>query len=165
MMNRMKAAWLAFLHPELVEIKDFLTEALMPKEFNKLAKRIVSRAQKGKQVVSLVYVDLDGLKQVNDTWGHKAGDCFLKELARAIFANIRPFDICARKHGEGGDEFILLLPGASLDGAETVARRIQEDFSDFSWGIAQLEGDNDSIELMIERAEQAMYRQKRAKKP
>lgn len=161
-MNRIRAAWIAFLRPELIGAKDPLTGALIPREFTQLAKRLISRAQKGGQIISLVYIDADGLKEVNDVWGHSAGDRFIKKLSQAIFINIRPLDLCARKY-EGGDEFILLLPDASLNDAEKVVRRIQESFPDFSWGVTQLEED-DSIEHMTERAEQAMYKQKREKK-
>ncbi len=163
MIRRVRAAWLAFLRPELLEIRDPLTGALMPKEFTRLAERIISRAQKGGQIISLVYIDADGLKEINDTWGHKAGNRFIKELAQAILANIRPLDICARRHGQGSDEFVLLLPDASLNDAEKVVRRIQEVFPDFSWGMTQLRDKDDSIEYMIERAEQSMYLQKKRK--
>ena len=164
MIRRIKAAWLAFLSPELMESKDLLTGAFLSREFTQLARKVISRAQKDEQAISLVYIDADGLKEVNDIWGHGAGNYLIKELARAIFANIRPLDICLRQHGECGDEFVLLLPDATLDNAEKVARRIQNNFPGFSWGVTQLEGENDSIELMIERAEQAMYEQKEEKK-
>jgi len=163
MKKRIKAAWLAFLHPELLT-RDFLTGALTPREFTRLAKRVISRAQKGGQIISLVYIDADGLKKINDTCGHEAGNDFIKELAQAIFTNIRPFDICVRQHGECSDEFVLLLPDASLNDAERVVKRIQEVFPDFSWGATQLEDKEDSIGHMVERAEFLMYYQKKTKK-
>lgn len=164
MRKRIRAAWSAFLRPELLEIRDPLTGALMPKEFSRLANRIIYRAQKGGQIISLAYIDADGLKGVNDTWGHKAGDFLIKELARAILTNLRPFDVCARQYGEGGDEFVILLPGASLNDAEKVVKRIQREYPHFSWGVTQLRDEEDSIECMVERAERLMYCQKKEKK-
>jgi len=159
MIERLKSAWLAFCHPELLDVKDPLTGALTPREFRRLAKRIINRSQKGGELLSLVFIDSDGLKKINDTKGHPAGDVFLKKLAEAIFANIRPFDICSRRHGDGCDEFILLLPGADLIAAKKVAERINQSFTQFSWGATTLES-KDVLENMVARAEKEMYKQK-----
>ena len=162
MIERLKSAWLAFCRPELLDVKDPLTGALTPREFRRLAGRTINRSQKGGELLSLVLIDSDGLKKINDTHGHSAGDAFLKKLAEAIFVNIRPFDICSRRYGEGCDEFILLLPGADSIAAKKVAERINQSFSQFSWGATTL-GPEDVLEDMVARAEKEMYKQKMQK--
>ena len=64
-------------------------------------------------------IDLDRLKQINDTYGHPAGDAFLKKLYRVIKANLREIDTFARY---GGDEFIVLLPETGLVGGQESSR-------------------------------------------
>ena len=70
-------------------------------------------------------IDLDGYKQLNDTFGHQLGDQLLVVAARAITTNLRKMDVAARY---GGDEFVLLLPRAATDEAGRVVNRIREDF-------------------------------------
>jgi len=164
MRKRIKAVLLVLRHPELLEIKDPLTGALTWKEFLRIADRVLNRFKENKEVISLLFLDADGLKTVNDTQGHRAGDLFIQKFAEAILTNIRPLDICGRRHGDGGDEFVLLLPGANLDNAEWVTQRIQKVFSNFSWGATSLGDKGDTLEFMIERAEALMYRQKMAKR-
>jgi len=67
-----------------------------------------------------------------------------------------------RWHGENGDEFILLLPGARFDEAQKVICRIKQSFSFFSWGIIELTSADD-LESAVQRAEELMYRHKRIK--
>jgi len=74
-------------------------------------------------------------------------------------------DICARWHGDAGDEFILVLLDVNLRDAIKVVRRIQKVFPRFSWGITQSGlDDSDTLESMIDLAETRMYRQKNKKK-
>lgn len=164
-MERIKAAWIAFLHPELVTIRDPLTGALTRKEFNRLAERIIKRAKISGEGLVLLYLDIDGLKKTNDTGGHLAGDKMIKDFVNAIFANTRPSDICARWHGEGGDEFVLLLPNTRWsNGVITTAVRIENIFPNFSWGATiLLDNRDDTLDDMVKRAEELMCLSKRAK--
>jgi diguanylate cyclase (GGDEF)-like protein len=70
-------------------------------------------------------IDLDGYKQLNDSFGHTVGDQLLAVAGRVIAANMRKMDVAARY---GGDEFVLLLPHASAQDAEQVMRRIRDEY-------------------------------------
>ena len=160
MKKRIKAAWLAFLHPEIGEIRDPLTGALKRENFPRAANRELARAQRGNQPLCLIFLDVNNLKKRNDEGGHKAGGRYLKKFAKNIINHIRPYDLLARW---GGDEFILLLPNASALAAETVIRRAYERFPNFSWGISGW-NKKESLELLITRADKKMYRMKKNKR-
>ncbi len=76
------------------------------------------------QALSLLLLDLDGLKQLNDTWGHLAGDAALAAVGKVLLGSLRGHDVVART---GGDEFAMLLPDTDLAGAERVALRLLGD--------------------------------------
>jgi len=115
---------------------------------------------------SLLYLDLDGLKEVNDSLGHEAGDCLLAEFAARVHACTRGPDLFARL---GGDEFALLLPETDLAGAQDVARRIMEALRDpvrigdaqvacgVSIGIAQQPLHGAELKDLLQAADRAMY--------
>ena len=71
--------------------------------------------------VSVLFVDVDGMKDVNDTYGHQAGDALLVELARLLSASCRDSDVVARY---GGDEFVVLMSDTDAAGAAAVARKV-----------------------------------------
>jgi diguanylate cyclase (GGDEF)-like protein len=84
-MNRLKAAWTAFKDPEVVDVRDQLTGALNRKTFIRIAERELSRALRVEALpFSLVFVDLDNLKEVNDLHGHRAGDEMIKTFAGKV---------------------------------------------------------------------------------
>lgn len=82
-----------------------------------------SRAQRDKSPVSLLLVDIDHFKRINDTWGHAIGDRVLRLIAESLRTQARAGDMIARL---GGEEFVLLLPNTGPVGADLLARRIQE---------------------------------------
>jgi diguanylate cyclase (GGDEF)-like protein len=83
--------------------------------------RVAARSYRFGEPVSLLLVDVDGLKSINDRWGHMAGNAALRQVARIVRERKRAEDLAARW---GGDEFVLLLPGADVPAAERVAREI-----------------------------------------
>lgn len=83
--------------------------------------RAVSRSHRFREPISLLLVDVDGLKEINDRWGHLEGNGALRHVARLVRERKRAEDLAARW---GGDEFVLLLPGADASAAERVAREI-----------------------------------------
>lgn len=126
------------------------------------------RARRYHRPLSIIMLDLDGLKAINDTYGHPAGDAALKLVANAIRNSIRRVDMPARF---GGDEFIILLPEVERDIALQIAERIcskiqpseeQKDMFSVSGGVAQLRDDHASAEDFVRSADQALYRAKRA---
>ena len=82
----------------------------------------VQRAERRDSTVALLMIDLDDFKQVNDTYGHAAGDGTIRAAATIIRRSVRPFDICTRY---GGEEFAVVMPDSSASIAETVAERIR----------------------------------------
>ncbi|PKO00953.1 MAG: hypothetical protein CVU42_02215 [Chloroflexi bacterium HGW-Chloroflexi-4] len=149
-------------------IMDPLTEIYNRRIFFDVANREIVRSIRYHNPFSVVMIDLDRLKQVNDTYGHPAGDAVLKEAVRVITANLREIDTFARY---GGDEFIVLLPETGLVGGQKVADRIMaagdqtlytfKDFEipvAFSAGVAEFEfeGDHD-IDDVVARADKELY--------
>lgn len=114
--------------------------------------------------------DLDNFKDVNDTYGHEAGDAVLKEVATRLDETLREYDFCARW---GGEEFLVLLPGLDADRAVDVVERIRQHIScrpviwgehslpvALSFGVAIKQGDEDPDSL-VSRADIALYQAKR----
>jgi diguanylate cyclase (GGDEF)-like protein len=80
-------------------------------------------ARRNSRVYSLVLIDIDDFKRLNDTYGHLAGDDYLKRLSFVISQSLREQDICGRV---GGEEFLIILPETQLEGALNLANRIRE---------------------------------------
>jgi diguanylate cyclase (GGDEF)-like protein len=112
---------------------DSLTGLLNHRAFYQTAGIEVDRARRYGHPLSMIYIDLDGFKQLNDRQGHMAGDRALLAVARAIQGNVRTSDIVARL---GGDEFGVVLPEASVDAAQAVAAKLQRVVTD---GTAQVD--------------------------
>jgi diguanylate cyclase (GGDEF)-like protein len=121
---------------------------------------------------AVYFVDLDGFKQVNDSYGHQAGDVLLVEVARRLRAALRESDTVARI---GGDEFtVLTSPLENEEGAEVVARKLlaacaspiplgeRELDVRCSVGVARYPDDGDTADALMARADAAMYEAKRA---
>ena len=126
------------------------------------------RARRYKRPLSLIMIDMDGLKGINDTYGHPAGDAALKMVADVIRSQIRRVDMPARF---GGDEFVVLLPEVELNLAVKIAERIcdkikptaeHDDMFSVSGGVAQLRDDHASAEDFLRAVDDALYRAKRA---
>lgn len=111
---------------------------------------------------TLVAIDLDGFKQVNDTRGHAAGDQLLREFGDALRAGLRTGDEVARL---GGDEFVLVLAGTSPAEADQVLDRLRG-ATPIVWAAGAVEWRADEpFELALARADAALYEQKRAARP
>lgn len=132
----------------------------------------VSRARRYNLAFSLLMIDIDHFKWVNDSHGHPAGDAVLKSLAKILNGQVRQVDIAARY---GGEEFAIILPETNIDGARIVGERIRTAVANspflinnkkkvgvtVSIGIACFPQCAQSIELLIERADQALYTAKK----
>ncbi len=104
-------------------IRDPLTNAFNRRYFEECLDREFAAAGRHAWPLSVVFVDLDRFKQVNDTYGHQAGDAALKKVAGVLAGALRDTDIVARY---GGDEFVLLLPGTDVEHAIEVGTRVCE---------------------------------------
>jgi diguanylate cyclase (GGDEF)-like protein len=134
--------------------------------------REFTRARRYRRPLSLIYLDLDGFKSINDRFGHIFGDEILRGAALAMRAVLRSTDLLARI---GGDEFAVLLPETSLEGAQRVSNKLRKALIAYSrrhgpWipsltfcaGIGQLRNDDQSIDDLLARSDEAQYRAKDA---
>ncbi|HML01592.1 MAG TPA: diguanylate cyclase, partial [Acidimicrobiales bacterium] len=112
--------------------------------------------------VTVVAVDLDGLKRINDTEGHAAGDAALLALVRAFYSAHRDEDTVFRV---GGDEFVILLPFTSVDAAQSLMLRIQgAGAPEFTWGAAGFPGAGAEAAALVEAADQDLYRRRQGRR-
>ena len=137
--------------------------------------RELARAERLKSEVSLMVMDLDNFKEINDSHGHHVGDRALCEVARVLRAAIRPYDICVRY---AGDEFIVVLSGCGADEAEQKRQELQKGIDDvyfearpgkrlpigISVGTAVFPQDGESYEALLATADSRMYQDKAARK-
>ena len=147
---------------------DFLTGAANGRRFFEIAGVEIKHAGRHNHAFTLVYLDLDGFKEVNDRLGHNAGDDVLKKVAQTIQANIRATDCVARL---GGDEFAVLLSQTDYDSAarylEKMTGQLSETMRQNGWNITFSIGAMTYIRLpisiddMIRRADDLMYSAKR----
>ena len=145
---------------QLMAVTDDLTGAHNRRAFEEHFAGAQSRFARYRQPFSLILLDMDRFKQINDTWGHLAGDRALKTLAEIVRRQIRPTDVISRW---GGDEFAVLvecgLPEA-LDVANRiralVSRELHEYSSTVSAGVAEHRED-DTLDTLIRRADRALY--------
>lgn len=112
----------AAYHDEIYRLTtvDGLTQVYNRRYFEETLEREISRCNRYNRALSLVLIDIDRFKRINDTFGHLAGDYVLKQLAGTIRPKIRREDVFARY---GGEEFALLLPEIELDGAQKLAEK------------------------------------------
>jgi diguanylate cyclase (GGDEF)-like protein len=114
-----------------------------------------------KQSLTLGFVDIDHLKETNDSLGHAAGDQLLRGTAASIRAHLRSYDLIIRF---GGDEFLCALLGVTKAEAANRFLLMNADLAEtqqasFSVGLAELEAD-DALEVLIARADEALYKEK-----
>ena len=133
---------------------------------------LVGRASHGGASVAVLVMDIDHFKAVNDGFGHDAGDEVLVEFAVRLATNVRAVDLPCRM---GGEEFVVVMPGASLEAAESVAERIRRDVAaapfrvlggreqltvTISIGVAATTGQGDTPESLLKRADEGVYEAK-----
>ena len=153
------AARRAFSQLQQAASFDALTGVMNRRSFEADATREVGRVARHGGRFSLVVLDLDGLKAVNDTLGHNAGDARLQALGAALRNSTRRVDSAYRL---GGDEFAVLLPGASPEQAERVMARVAESAlpARFSWGVASCPSDGVTVDSLVGAADARLYRRR-----
>lgn len=152
-------------------VTDGLTRLYNHRHFYELLEQEFHRTKRYQSSVSMIMIDIDFFKQINDTYGHQVGDDILKELAEVIRAQVREVDILARY---GGEEFAALLPQTPIEQAQVVAERIRSavEMNEFSTskGIIKItislglagypEMDIESQVELVQTADAALYRAK-----
>ena len=146
---------------------DGLTKIANRRTFESTLEREVARATRSAEHVSLVMVDIDHFKALNDTHGHQAGDEVLRNVAAALSCECRDFDTPARY---GGEEFAIILPGCGPDEAGDIAERLRVAVSaapaivpiTASAGVATYPSHAGDADTLVRAADEALYRSKRA---
>ena len=157
---------------KLVEMatQDFLTGLLNRRETFRRLDEELQRSRRLATPFSVLLLDLDHFKQVNDVHGHSAGDLVLQAVAAALRQGVRPYDLCCRY---GGEEFLVILPETALEDAAGIAERLRRDIENLkitaaketalqitaSIGAAALLG-HETIDQLVARADEAMYNAK-----
>lgn len=127
------------------------------------------RARREEQPLSVIMLDLDNFKRINDTYGHATGDCALREFVGSVKASVRAYDIVGRI---GGEEFLIVSPGTDSHTAYGLAFRVLDGIRSSplvckvgltitaSAGVADMTASDESIDTLIGRADAALYRAK-----
>ena len=150
-----------------LSVTDPLTQLLNRRHFFEVAKFEFERIQRFKRPLSIMMVDIDHFKNINDTHGHAVGDLALREIASRIKNSVRTVDIVARY---GGEEFIILMPETGLHEALQVAERVRVSVADaaieedpvkisatLSIGVAEINEKSKNVDQLIIYADRALY--------
>ena len=150
---------------------DELTGLSNRRHMTNLLVREFSRVNRTKRTFSLIIFDIDHFKNINDDYGHDAGDEILKDIPALLFSALRAQDVCARW---GGEEFLILLPETGIDGAQLVAERLRKAFAvntinfksqnlsvTISLGVSEYNL-NESLENFLTRTDDNLYKAKQA---
>lgn len=162
---------------EQLAITDSLTELYNKGYILKRLESELTRSARYKESISLIIIDIDYFKKINDSFGHIAGDNILKRLSKKLAESVRDVDIVARY---GGEEFLVICPNTSISGAAILAERIRENVQNeifqagstnikltLSLGLSNLSpstlaAGNFSSGKLLEEADLALYKAKSA---
>lgn len=162
-------AAIAISNAQLYElaITDSLTKLFIRRHFEYLLENEIKRSARYKHHVSLLMMDIDNFKSINDTYGHQAGDEMLKKISQVILNTIRKIDMASRY---GGEEFAIILPETYKENARKIAERLRKKIEDISVnikgktlkptisiGIASFPLDCENKEQLIGLADEALY--------
>jgi len=151
---------------------DDLTGLANRRHFIEQAQNEITRSCRYKETLSIIMMDIDNFKKVNDTYGHKIGDRVLEALASVSLTTLRSIDIIGRI---GGEEFAILLPNTDIERAEEVAERLRANLAEYqltinansivkftvSLGVTSYNSNEDiSLDSLLHQADQALYQAK-----
>lgn len=146
-------------------LQDNLTSTYNRSYLYEVFPKLITQMEREKSEMSIMILDLDDLKNINDTEGHQKGDELLKRLSHLIQSNIRECDIFVRW---GGDEFIIVAPFMNYDQMETMIDKIiniqRLDRIHFSFGISCYPNDAQDLNELIKKADERLYQMKESKK-
>ncbi|MCB0101869.1 MAG: diguanylate cyclase [Anaerolineales bacterium] len=152
---------------EKLATQDSLTHAYNRRHFYTLAEVEIQRSLRSQLPFSVILVDIDHFKDVNDKYGHKAGDQALVHFTKVCIQNLRQVDIFARF---GGEEFVIVLPETAMDQAKVTAERIRKIVESAalniddqqlkitaSFGVSTFKSEEDTLEHLLQKADKALY--------
>jgi two-component system cell cycle response regulator len=159
-------------HTLALAVTDELTGLYNRRYFERHLAIMLDKAREQDRDMAVMLIDMDFFKSVNDTHGHDIGDAVLREFALRLKRNIRGVDLACRF---GGEEFVVLMPDTDFRQAQGVAERVRMAVAERSFevganrsltvtvsvGVALIEGDTDTPEVLLKRADVALYRAKR----
>lgn len=162
-----RALRIALAATELMAAKDQLTDLWNRRTFDQRLKESVAHQERHEGTFSLLLIDIDHFKRINDRYGHMAGDDVLRRFADVLRERLRQNDVAARW---GGEEFAVLADGASLENGRLLAEQIRGAVADevfpgaesttVSIGVAEF-GSGENEDDLLQRADQALYEAKR----
>ncbi|WP_298753815.1 diguanylate cyclase [uncultured Arcobacter sp.] len=145
---------------------DHLTKLMNRVKIDEMLERCTDSYKRYKNIYSIILLDIDHFKLVNDTYGHLVGDDILKHIAIVLSENTRNVDLVGRW---GGEEFLIISKETDINGASILAEKIRERVESYkfeiathqtiSLGIAQIK-DNETVDELLKRADDAMYKAK-----
>jgi len=157
-----------------LSVRDELTGLYNRRGFLELARLVIQQTDRARGSALLFFLDLNGMKQINDQFGHEEGDAALRETASVLRKTFRASDVVARL---GGDEFVALLPEASVDQLRGFTARIESEIAERNQnpsrryllsasvgGTLYDSSHPESIEALLVKADALMYEEKRARK-
>jgi diguanylate cyclase (GGDEF)-like protein len=157
--------WLMAAIVEMAEV-DGLTGCAVPRVFRRRTEQETARSTRNDRPLSLLMIDVDKFKSVNDTFGHPVGDRVLATVGAVLRSNTRSFDLAGRL---GGDEFAVLAPDTDPSSAVALAERIRGDLArsaevpvTLSIGISRIDQSEPTTERLLSDADLALYEVKRA---
>jgi len=157
---------------EIQASQDHMTKLYNRRYFAEISKKIMQLSKRNKKELSVLMIDIDKFKNINDTYGHQVGDEVIISFANILKEFSRDSDVACRF---GGEEFLLLLPETDLDGAMQIAEKLRKYVEEFtikleddltlnytiSIGVSKFDIINESnLELSIHRADEALYESK-----
>jgi diguanylate cyclase (GGDEF)-like protein/PAS domain S-box-containing protein len=154
-----------------LSLTDELTGIYNRRGFFTLAEKLLKIAKRQRKGLCMLYADLDGLKEINDSWGHQEGDLALIDIANILRATYRESDFVARI---GGDEFVVIPVGTTGNDMGIISARLQNNIDvhnakrekgyklSVSWGISYYDPENPcSVDELLNQADKLMYEQKK----
>jgi len=156
---------------QLLAETDDLTKINNRRQLFALGEQEFNHANRYQHPMSVILLDIDNFKQINDSYGHAAGDVVLRDLAQNCQKSIREADVIARY---GGEEFVIILPSTDLAQGLELAERLRQSVEatpistkfgsitiTISLGVAEITGDTPNISALIDQADTALYQAKK----
>jgi diguanylate cyclase (GGDEF)-like protein len=155
--------------------KDSMTGLFNRRYFNEMADILLFNSKKEKAELSIIILDIDNFKTINDTYGHSIGDDVIYNIAQLLKQSTRSSDVCVRF---GGEEFVIVLPHTSLENGIKIAEKIRNIIETnvlilktnekiqytISMGISKIEQEDTSLEIALKKADLLLYKAKDAGK-